>query len=163
MSPRDGHKARSASRLGAVQALFQMELSGNDVDEVVVDFLEHRLGAELDGVQFVNADRAMFESLVRGAIEHQVSIDGALDKCLPDEWPLHRLDSILRAVLRVAGFELLQRPDVPPRVVLNEYLDVARAFFDGAEVGMANGVLDRLARAARPDAFDQKPAADGAA
>jgi N utilization substance protein B len=163
MSRRDGHKARSAARLGAVQTLFQMELGEQGADEAIRDFLDHRSGAEIDGAQYAEADAAMFQNVVRGAVEHQVAIDGALDKCLPEEWPLHRVDSILRAIFRAAGFELLVRHDIPVRVTVSEYVDVARAFFDGAEVGMANGVLDRLARAARPDDFVKKPLADGAA
>jgi N utilization substance protein B len=162
MSRRDGHKARSAARLGAVQTLFQMELSEQGVDEAIRDFLDHRSGAEIDGAQYAEADARMFESVVRGAVEHQVAIDGALDKCLPEEWPLFRLDSILRAILRASAFEILMRRDIPVRVVINEYVDVARAFFDGAEASMANGVMDRLARVARPQEFDAKPAADGA-
>lgn len=163
MSRRDGHKARSVARLGAVQTLFQMELGEQGADEAIRDFLDHRSGAEIDGVQYAEADAAMFESVVRGTVEHQMAIDGALDKCLVEEWPLHRLDSILRAVLRAAAFEILMRRDVPARVVMNEYVDIARAFFDGAEAGMANGVMDRLARATRPSEFDGKPVTDGAA
>jgi transcription antitermination protein NusB len=163
MSRRDGHKARSAARLGAVQTLFQMELSEQGADEAIRDFLDHRSGAEIDGVQYAEADAPMFESVVRGAVEHQTAIDGALDNSLPAEWPLPRLDSILRAILRAAAFEILMRKDIPSRVIMNEYVDVARAFFDGAETGMANGVMDRLARATRPAEFDAKPAADGAA
>jgi N utilization substance protein B len=163
MSRRDGHQARSAARLGAVQTLFQMELSEQDVDGAIRDYMDHRSGAEIDGVQYAEADAKLLDSVVRGAVEHQIAIDGALDKCLPDEWPLHRVDSILRAVFRAAGFELLMRRDIPVRVTVSEYVDVARAFFDGAEVGMANAVLDRLARAARSDDFVKKPLTDGAA
>jgi N utilization substance protein B len=139
--------------LGAVQALFQMELAEQDTEGVIRDFSDRRLGAEIDGVQYAEADEKLFAAIVRGAVEHQISIDGALDRCLPVEWPLHRLDSILRALIRAAGYELLMRPDVPARVVLNEYMDVARAFFEGAETKMANGVLDRLARVARAAEF----------
>jgi transcription antitermination protein NusB len=163
MSRRDGHKARSAARLGAVQTLVQMELGGHGVDEAVRDYLDHTSGAEIDGVTYAEADARMFDSIVRGAVEHQVAVDGALDRCLPEEWPLHRLDSVLRSILRCAAFEILYRADVPARVVMNEYIDVARAFFEGVETGMANGVMDRLARSARPAEFDRKPAEDGAA
>jgi transcription antitermination protein NusB len=163
MSRRDGHKARSAARLGAVQTLVQMELGGHGVEEAVRDYLDHTSGAEIDGVQYAEADARMFDSVVRGAVEHQIAIDGALDKCLPEEWPLHRLDSVLRSILRCSAFEILYRSDVPARVIMNEYVDVARAFFDGAEPGMANGVMDRLAKFARPQDFDGKPATDGAA
>ena len=163
MSRRDGHKARSVARLGAAQTLVQMELGGHGAEEAIRDFLDHRSGQEIDGVQYAEADAPMFESVVRGAVEHQVAIDGALDKCLPEEWPLHRLDSVLRSILRCAAFEILFRRDVPARVVMNEYLDIARAFFEGGEAGMANGVMDRLARSARPDEFANKTAADGTA
>lgn len=163
MSRRDGHKARSVARLGAVQTLFQMELSEQGADEAIRDYMDHRSGAEIDGVQYAEADRAMFENIVRGAVEHQVAIDGALDKCLLQEWPLHRLDSILRAILRASAYEILMRRDIPARVIMNEYLDVARAFFEDAEPGMANGVMDRLSRATRPAEFDVKPVTDGAA
>jgi N utilization substance protein B len=163
MSPRDGHLARSAARLAAVQALFQMELAEQDEDSAIRDFLDTRLGAEIDGVQYPEADPRMFERIVRGAVAHQVAIDGAVDTCLPPDWPLHRLDSIMRAILRAGGFELIGQKDVPARVVLNEYTSVARAFFDGPETGMINGILDRFARVVRADEFTPKAADGGAA
>ena len=145
--------ARSAARLGAVQALYQMEMTGADWRRVVEEFDQHRLGAEIEGIQYREADAAHFRLTVEGAIGNQAAIDQMTDRALVERWPLGRIDSILRALFRAAGAELL-RADLPPKVVIGEYVDVAHAFFEGGrEPKFVNAVLDHMAREARPEAF----------
>ncbi len=144
---------RSAARLGAVQALYQMDMAGTDLNAVVGEFAEHRLGGEVgadrEGERYRQADSAFFEELIRGVVRLQRDIDPLLDERLAAGWRLTRIDSILRAVLRSAGFELMERHDVPVRVVINEYIDISRAFFEGDEPKVVNAVLDSLARHVR--------------
>ena len=153
-------RRRSVARLLAVQALYQIELNkieasgGAGVDAVIAEFVKHRLGQEIEGENYGEADRALFADIVRGASARQGELDGMISAALSEEWPLHRLETILRAILRAGAYELLGRADVPPRVVISEYLDVAHAFFAGKEPGMVNGVLDRLARVLRQDDVD---------
>lgn len=156
---RDGHKARSAARLAAVQALFQLDQTGETAEEAITTYLDHYMGATIEGDTYVEGNKALFKAVVKGVVEDQIAIDGAIDKCLPEDWPLHRIDSILRAVLRSGTFELLKRHDIPAKAVINEYVEVARAFFDGPEAAMANGVLDRMARAMRSDEMARPAAA----
>ncbi len=151
---KDRARARAGARLAAVQALYQMELSGQGLDSVIEEFIDLRLGMEIDGDHLYEADATFFAELVRGVIEHQTSIDRAIDAFLSEEWPLARLEAILRALLRPAAFELLERGDVPARVVLNEYVDLGSAFFGEAETVFANGVLNKLARKARASEFE---------
>ena len=141
----------SAARLGAVQALYQMDMAGTDLSEVVREFEEHRLGCEIEGEVYKQADMAFFTALVEGVVRVQREIDPLLDERLAKGWRLVRIDSILRAILRSAAFELQERHDVPGRVVINEYIDIARAFFDGDEPKVVNGVLDALAKHLRGD------------
>lgn len=140
--------ARRRARLATVQALYQMELTSLPVAAVVDEFVVHRFPAARE-----RADDAFFDALVRGVVEHQVAVDRGLAKVLMAGWGLDRLDSTLRALLRAGAFELLYRPDVPVRVVISEYVEIADAFFSGQETGFANGVLDRIARTARPEEF----------
>jgi N utilization substance protein B len=153
---------RGVARLAAVQALYQAELTGATGAEVVDEFIAHRLGRDIDGVTCAEADADFFAELVRGTLERQGEIDDLLGDALVEGWPLARLDRTLRAALRAGAFELLARPDVPARVVIDEYVDVAHAFFDGAEPGLVNGVLDGLGRRLRPGELkgdgDQRPA-----
>jgi len=142
---------RSAARLGAVQALYQMDMAGTDLTEVVREFEQHRLGQEVEGVLYKEADEAFFEALIEGVVRVQRTIDPLLDERLAKGWRLVRIDSILRAILRSAAFELQERHDVPVRVIINEYIDIARAFFEKDEPKVVNGVLDGLAKALRPD------------
>lgn len=142
--------ARSAARLAAVQALYQMELSGAELGDVRREFETHRLGAEIEGVEYREADVELFRNLIEGAVRHQVSIDHLTDRALVEKWPLGRIDATLRALFRAAGHELTGRPDIPPKVVIGEYVDVAKAFFSGKEPGFVNAVLDHMAREARP-------------
>ena len=139
-------RRRTAARLAAVQALYQIELSGTGAEETVRQFIEHRLGATADDVAVGRADVEFFEELVLGVSARQDEIDDAIAAALAPGWPLERLEVILRAILRAGAFELVARPDVAARVVINEHVDMAHAFFEGAEPGMVNGVLDRLAR-----------------
>jgi N utilization substance protein B len=153
-------RARTAARVAAVQALFQSE-QGSDNPEAVIDqFVRHRLG-ELPGTggyeegRVPDAHVKLFGRIVRMAVEKQSEIDAILAEALPAEWPLGRLDPVLRALLRAGGAELAMRDGPPARVVINEYLDVAHGFFAGEEPRMANGLLDRLARALRPKEFQE--------
>ncbi|MCB1491732.1 MAG: transcription antitermination factor NusB [Rhodobiaceae bacterium] len=140
---------RSAARLAAVQALYQMDIAGTGIDSVLDEYETYRLGQEIDGEQYAPADAAHFRAVVSGVVTDQVAIDRTVNAILADNWPLARIDSILRALLRAATFELKGLPDIPSRVVINEYLDIAGAFFDAEEKSLANGVLDRAARQIR--------------
>jgi N utilization substance protein B len=115
----------------------------------VSEFLAHRLGREIDGDQYAEADRGFFADLVKGCSERREDVDGIVAASLPPDWPLVRLESVLRAILRAGTYELLARSDVPARVAINEYVEIAHAFFSGKEPGMVNGVLDRIARTLR--------------
>ena len=152
-------RPRTASRVAAVQALFQAEQAHAAAENVIDEFVRHRLG-ELPGSggfedgRIPDAQVPLFARIVRVATREQESLDGMLRSALTEEWPLARLDPVLRSLLR-AGAAELSMPDGPPaRVVINEYLDVAHGFFDGDEPRMANGVLDRLARLLRPREFE---------
>jgi transcription antitermination protein NusB len=146
-----GSRKRSVARLAAVQALYQIDLSGANPETVVAEFLKHRLGRDIDGDNYGEADPAMFADLVAGTMARQADLDRAISGVLNPDWPLARLETVLRAVLRAGAYELQARGDVPARVVINEYIDIAHAFFAGKEPGMVNGVLDRLAQVLRPD------------
>ena len=147
---RSGSGRRSNARLAAVQALYQLELNkGVDPETVVREFAKHRLGQEIDGDHYGAADPALFSDIVRGVSTHLERLDAAISVVLTEEWPLARLDSVLRAILRAGAYELVHRLDVPPRVSISEYTGVAHAFFSGKEPGLANGVLDKLGRTLR--------------
>ena len=148
---RSEDKSRSASRLAVVQALYQMELANQDSEAALNEFIDHRLGQELDGDQFAEADKKYFAELVRGVVERQQDVDRALARSLK-EWSYDRIDATMRAIMRAAAFELIARPEVPSRVILHEYLNIATAFFDeGEEIALLSGVLNRMARERRPD------------
>jgi N utilization substance protein B len=144
---------RGAARLAAVQALYQMDLGGATLPEVLAEFETYRLGREVDGEQYRNADAAFFRDIVSGVVRDQRALDPAVHEALAVDWPLARIDTTLRAILRSGAYELSGRTDVPARVVIAEYVDIARAFFDGEATGMVNGVLDRLAHTLRPAEF----------
>ena len=144
---------RSAARLAAVQALYQIEMSGTAPEVVLDEFLDHRLKEEVDGVRLDSADRRMLRELVAGVAAAAPTLDDMLSAVLEDGWPVERLETLLRLLLRAGAYELSERRDIPPRVVIAEYVDLADAFFGGKEPGMVNGVLDRLARSLRPEAF----------
>jgi len=143
-----GHsaEARHVARLGAVQALYQMEMSGEGHEAVLREFKDHRFGQMLDDIEMPQADCTHFERIVNGVIERQAEIDQGVNKVLREGWPLQRLDATVRAILRAGAFELLACPDIPPKVALNEYVEVAREFFAGEEPGFINGVLDGYLR-----------------
>lgn len=145
---------RGAARLAAVQALYQMDLTHAPVSEVVGEYENFRLGKEIDGDQYVDADPAWFRGIVAGVVKHQKSIDPAIHTALTPDWPLSRIDILLRAILRAGAFELAERSDVPAKVIINEYVDVAHAFYGTEEPRMVNGVLDRIARRCRPQETD---------
>ena len=146
-------RMKSAARLYAVQALFQMEAMGQGVDKVRAEFETHRFGMVTDEGEFAEGDVDLFRSLIEQAVERQARIDQMTDRALVAKWPIARIDPTLRALFRAAGAELLIE-STPPKVVINEFVEVARAFFpEGKEGGFVNAVLDHMARAARPEAF----------
>jgi N utilization substance protein B len=144
---------RAAARLGAVQALYQMDLAGTDVGETLAQFSARASGEDFDGGQCGEADYKHLKEVVDGVVREQKTIDPVVDRFLDKTWPLHRLDSTVRAILRAAAFELMFMDRVPARVAISEYVDVADAFFEKEEPRFVNGVLDKLARERRPDEF----------
>jgi N utilization substance protein B len=147
---------RSAARLAIVQALYQMEVAGKGLNEIYAEFEAHWIGREIEGVQYKPAELQFFRDIVKGVLDNQATIDRALDSALQGGWPLQRIESVMRAILRAGGYELGFRRDIPVKVVIKEYVDVAGAFFGSTESGMINAVLDRLARQARPEHFAEK-------
>jgi N utilization substance protein B len=148
-------RKRTVARLAAVQALYQIDLSGTKPEAVIAEFIKHRLGREVDGHNYGEADAVLFADIVRGTTTRQEELDRALAGALTREWPLARLETVLRAILRAGAYELTARPDIPARVAISEYLDVAHAFYAGKEPGLVNGVLDRLAHGLRPGDLDE--------
>jgi transcription antitermination protein NusB len=142
---------RGAARLGAVQALYQMDVGGTGVLEVVAEYETHRLGQELDGETYLKADASWFRSIVSGVVREQVRLDPLIGSALQDDWALSRLDSTVRAILRAGTFEILDRKDVPVPVIVTEYVEIAHAFFDEDEPKLVNAVLDRIAKQVRGD------------
>jgi N utilization substance protein B len=144
----DARKAnkRGAARLAAVQALYQMDLAGTGVNEIMAEFESHWLGGEVEGAKYLPAEAAYFRDIVSGVVREQMSLDPKIDAVLTRGWPLKRIEAVLRAVLRAGAYELACRNAVPARVVMSEYVDVAGAFVDKEETGMVNAVLDQLAR-----------------
>ncbi|WP_419255615.1 transcription antitermination factor NusB [Caulobacter sp. ErkDOM-YI] len=140
---------RSVARLAAVQALYQMEVSGVGVDAVVREFSEHRFDRDVDGQQMAAADETFFAELAKGVVAKQGEVDQAIVKRLASGWRLERLDATARAVLRAGAYELIHRRDVPTEVVIDEYVEIAKSFFEGPEAGFINGALDAIARDAR--------------
>ena len=144
---------QSAARLYAVQALFQMEASKQTVEAIRQEFETHRFGAEYDGITLAEGDVKLFEHLIDSAVNHQAKIDKMTDRALVAKWPIARIDPTLRALFRAAGAELTDG-EAPPKVVISEFVDVAKAFFpDGREPKFVNAVLDHMAREAKPEAF----------
>ena len=151
----DKKQMRSAARFFAVQALFQMEASGQGVDRVVREFESFRFGLPLEdgGEELAEGDANLFRRLLDDAVTWQARIDQATDRALVAKWPIARIDPVLRALFRAAGAELVT-PDTPPKVVITEFVEVARAFFpEGREPKFVNAVLDHMAREFRPEAF----------
>ena len=145
--------ARAAARLGAVQALYQMDVGGTDLGETLAQFSSRVVGDDFDDGQCGEADYRHLKDVVDGVVREQKTIDPAVDRILDRGWPIHRLDSTVRAILRAGAYELMFMEKVPARVAISEYVDVAAAFFDTEEPKFVNGVLDRLARDRRPEEF----------
>ncbi len=146
-------RMRSASRMYAVQALFQMEASNQSVDSVMREFETHRFGAVYEEGEWEEGDLATFRTLMEGAVEEQAKIDQMTHRALVAKWPIARIDPTLRALFRAAGAEFLAKV-TPPKVVIVEFVEIAKAFHpDGKEPKFVNAVLDHMAREARPEAF----------
>jgi N utilization substance protein B len=152
--------ARRAARLAAVQAIYQMELAGEDAETVVSEFSDHRFGREAEISPAGIPDEEFFGAIVRGVPHAQVEIDRSIARCLSANWRLERIDSILRAILRAASFELIERKDVPAKVVIDEYVDIAHAFFQGDEPSFVNAALDKMAHRKRAPEFGETPPDD---
>ena len=147
---------RSAARLAAVQALYQMDVTGKGVNEAQAEFEAHWIGREVEGDQYKPAEVAFFRDVLNGVLADQGPLDRAIDKTLAEGWPLARIESVMRAVLRAGAYELKKRKDIPARVVITEYVDVAGAFFGREDSGVVNAVLDRLARGFRAEEFEPR-------
>jgi transcription antitermination protein NusB len=143
-------RSRSAARLAAVQALYQHEMEGTPIPRLLHEFHEHRLGAVIEDEQYHHAERDFFDDIVTGADARRSEIDGLIAGRLAEGWTLERLDRPMRAILRAGAYELIARPDVPVASVISEYVDVAHAFYDKRESGFVNGLLDAIAKGARP-------------
>lgn len=153
MTKPDKKQMKSAARLYAVQALFQMEASGQTVEAIRREFETHRFGAVYDGEEMAEGDVDHFRAVVDHAVNYQAMIDQMTDRALVAKWPIDRIDPVIRALFRAAGAELTQMV-TPPKVTINEYVDVAKAFFpEGKESKFVNAVLDHMAREAKPEAF----------
>jgi N utilization substance protein B len=155
--PRQERKAnrRGAARLAAVQALYQMDIAGTGLNDILAEFESHWIGREVEGAQYLPAEAAFFRDIVSGVLREQRSIDPLVDEALSRGWPLKRVEAILRAVLRAGCYELSHRSDIPARVIVSEYVDVAHAFVDKDDTGMVNAVLDQLARDFRKGELDR--------
>ncbi len=143
--------ARSASRLGAVQALYQMDVGGTELSDVLADYGTGRIGTHFDDGQCGEADFGFLKAIVEGVFVDQLLIDRKVNGCLAEGWTLARLEATSRAILRAAGYELLFRDDIPPKVTISEYVEVAKAFFSGSESGFINASLDAMARKCRTE------------
>ena len=142
-------QARSVARLAAIQALYQMEAASTGVETVVAEFTDHRFERDIEGVPLAAADEAFFAEIVRGIVTEQADVDRAIAKRLATGWKLERIDATLRAILRAGSYELMHRPDVPVEVVIDEYLEITKSFFEGPEPGFVNAALDAIARDVR--------------
>ena len=144
---------RGAARLAAVQALYQIDIGGAGINDIFAEFESHWLGNEVEGDQYLPAEEAFFRDVVAGVLRDQNKLDPLIDDALSKGWPLARIEAILRAVMRAGCYELEHRKDIPARVIISEYVDVAHAFVEGDEIGMVNAVLDQIARQFRADEF----------
>ncbi|MBF9034669.1 transcription antitermination factor NusB [Rhodobacterales bacterium HKCCE2091] len=152
-SSEESRRARSAARLYAVQALYQMEAAGQPLDKVRVEFESYRFGQEVAGEELAEGDLDLFRGTLEDAVNWQARIDQMTDRALVAKWPIDRIDPVLRALFRAAGAELVDAK-TPPKVVITEFVEVARAFFpEGREPRFVNAVLDHMAREAQPEAF----------
>jgi N utilization substance protein B len=147
---------RSAARLAAVQALYEMELSGKGVTDAKAEFEAHWMGREVEGLTFQPAEAEFFRAILQGVVQNQMGIDQKVDAALAKGWPLRRIETVLRAVLRGGAYELMHRPDVPAKVVISEYVDLTRDFYEGEEAGMVNAVLDSIGRDVRASELSKR-------
>ncbi len=147
---------RSAARLAAVQALYQMDLAGTGLNEILAEFESHWIGREVEGEQYLPAQKAFFRDIVTGVVREQRKLDPLIDAALVKGWPLKRVEAVLRASLRAGAYELSARADVPARVVIAEYADVAAAFVGADETAMVNAVLEDLGRQLRAGEFSAR-------
>ena len=147
--PNERARTRSAARLAAVQALYQQEMEGTRLPNLLNEFHQHRLGATIEDVEYADAEPAFFDDLVKGVDARRAEIDAAVTARLADGWSLDRLDRPMRQILRCGTYELIARIDVPAATVISEYVDVADAFYDKREKGFVNGLLDAVAKAVR--------------
>jgi N utilization substance protein B len=158
-APRDASKRgankRGAARLAAVQALYQMDVAGSGILEITAEYEQFRLGKEVDGAQYREADAQWFRAILAGVVEDQKTVDPVIRQALTEDWPLSRLDSTLRAILRAGVYELMRRADVP--VPVSEYVDIAKAFYEDDEPKLVNAVLDRVARRVRGEGRGKDP------
>lgn len=152
---------RSAARLATVQALYQMDVSGKGVIDAVAEFETFWIGREVEGVEFKQAENAFFRRLLAGVVEQQRVVDPLIDKALSEGWPLKRVEAVLRAILRAGAYEIAFVKDVPARVVISEYVDVAHSFYSEDEPGLVNGVLDAVTRQVRPGELGDRPKRTG--
>jgi len=143
-------RSRSAARLAAVQALYQQEMEGTPLPRLLKEFHDHRLGATIEDAEYHAAERDFFDDIVTGAEARRGDIDALIAARLAEGWTLERLDRPMRAILRAGAYELIARPDVPLGSVISEYVDVAHAFYDKRESAFVNGILDAIAKGARP-------------
>ncbi len=148
---------RGAARLAAVQALYQMDVAGTPIDDIFAEFESHWLGREVEGSQYLPVEAAHFRDVVSGVLREQRALDRTIDEELKGGWPLKRVETLLRAVLRAGAYELAHRADVPARAVVSEYVDVAGAFLEREETGMVNAVLDQMARSFRSAEYGRTP------
>jgi N utilization substance protein B len=149
MSTAARSRSRSAARLAAVQAVYQQEMEGTPVARLLKEFHDHRLGAMIEDAQYHDAERDFFDDIVSGVDARRDELDALISSRLAEGWTLERLDRPMRALLRAGAYELLARPDVPVGSVINEYVDVAHAFYDKRESGFVNGLLDAIAKETR--------------
>ncbi len=147
---------RSAARLAAVQALYQMDVGGKGVVEAMAEFESYWIGREVEGVEHQPAEAAFFRDILGGVVREQEAVDRRVDEALATGWPLKRVEAVLRAILRAGAYELMFRRDVPARVAISEYVDVARAFYGEDEPGLVNAVLDAVGRAVRADELEKR-------
>jgi transcription antitermination protein NusB len=150
---------RSAARLAAVQALYQMDVSGKGVIDALAEFEAFWIGREVEGISFKPAENEFFRDLLGGVVREQRPIDQKVDAALAAGWPLKRIEAVLRAILRAGAYELLFRKDVPARVAISEYVDIAHSFYSEDEPGLVNAVLDAVARDVRGDELNERRAA----
>jgi N utilization substance protein B len=146
---------RGAARLAAVQALYQMDLASTPLHEILAEFERHWIGREVEGEQYLPAEAAFFREVVGGVVSEQRKLDPMINEALAQGWPLKRIETVLRAILRAGAYELDKRGDIPARVIVSEYVDVANAFVEKSETGMVNAVLDQIARRLRADEFER--------